>query len=245
MPHVLSKIFAAAAVLFAVEAAACTVTSGPTRAALLELYTSEGCSSCPPADHWLGKLQPAPQRLVPLALHVDYWDYIGWQDKFAKPVFTERQRNAAGIGFVYTPQVMLNGQDFHGWRNQAEFEKTVSAINRSAPQADISLTLTPGAGEVGLNAAVKTKESDAAFYIAVYENDLTSQVRAGENGGATLHHDYVVREWLGPYPVGKTVQQKITVKQGWKVNNLGVAAFVQGKDGEVLQAVAGKLCQQE
>ena len=103
--------------------AECSVSSGTSRVALLELYTSEGCSSCPPADRWLSGLAAKgvnSERVVPLALHVDYWDYIGWRDRFAHPGFSERQRQMAVLGnstLVYTPQVMLNGRDFRNWRN--------------------------------------------------------------------------------------------------------------------------------
>ena len=101
------------------HAAQCTAQSGPGTAALVELYTSEGCSSCPPADRWLSTLSSAPSSsVVPLALHVDYWDYIGWKDPYAKREFSLRQRKLTllqRLALVYTPQVMLQGQDFRGW----------------------------------------------------------------------------------------------------------------------------------
>lgn len=220
--------------------AACTVQSGPTRAALLELYTSEGCSSCPPADRWLGALPHDSQHLVPLALHVDYWDYIGWHDQFANPLFSQRQRMLSGSGFVYTPQVVLNGQDYRNWRNG--LDKAVALINRNPPKADIKLTLNADASGLDLSATSTTSEAGASLYLAVYENGLISTVTAGENGGATLHHDYVVRQWLGPYRPGQPVHANLVLKPEWKKQNLGVAAFVQTQGGDVLQAVAGKIC---
>ena len=230
-------------------AGACSVSSGPGRTALLELYTSEGCSSCPPADRWLGRLATqgyTPQQVVPLALHVDYWDTIGWQDRFAKPAFTARQREQAAIGFVYTPQVMLNGQDFRGWGSAARVEAAIAAINRTAPKADIRLTLAqPSADQLDIAVTAQAlAQPNATLYLALYENDLSTQVNAGENSGATLHHDYVVREWLGPYAIDKPLQRKIVLKPGWKTKNLGIAAFVQSRgNGEILQAVASKLCE--
>lgn len=229
-------------------AAACSVESGPTRTALLELYTSEGCSSCPPADRWLGHIAASgmsTRKVVPLALHVDYWDYIGWQDKFAKPLFAERQRAQAGLGFVYTPQVMLDGKDFHDWRDAARFETSLAEINRTPAQALIMLGIDRGQDSLEVNARIQTA-AQADLYIALYENGLASQIRAGENNGALLHHDYVVREWLGPYPVNQksqAVQQRIMIRNDWKSENLGVAAFVQRRGNqEILQAVATKLC---
>src|SRR5258708_11066321 len=110
----------AAAVAFAARAAdpACSAYSGPRTTALVELYTSEGCDSCPAADHWLSSLFGQgfrPDQVVPLALHVDYWDYIGWKDPFAKGEFSVRQRKLAQMKrpvIVYNPQVLLQAQDF-------------------------------------------------------------------------------------------------------------------------------------
>ena len=130
-------------------AAGCTASSGPNRAVLLELYTSEGCSSCPPADQWISQIAAhgfSADRVIPLALHVDYWDYIGWQDKYAKSVFSARQRDQAALwrySTVYTPQVMLNGQDFRSWSNGARFEETVPAGCDSAQSNGYQRTDSP------------------------------------------------------------------------------------------------------
>ena len=131
---------------------ACTATSGPGIAALVELYTSEGCSSCPPADRWLSTLResgPGPGRLVPLSLHVDYWDYIGWRDPFALPLFSARQRELAGIHrarVVYTPQVVLSGKDYRGWGSGSRFAEAVRAVNATAARARITLELSAAGG---------------------------------------------------------------------------------------------------
>jgi hypothetical protein len=104
-------ILACALALPSAHAATCTATSGPARASLLELYTSEGCSSCPPADRWLSQMPPR-RDVVPLAFHVDYWDRLGWKDRFAQAAFSQRQRaRNRGAGWVYTPQVMLDGAE--------------------------------------------------------------------------------------------------------------------------------------
>jgi hypothetical protein len=237
-------------------AAECSATSGQSRVALLELYTSEGCSSCPSADRWLSGLAAAgyaSDRVIPLALHVDYWDYIGWKDRFAKPGFSARQREMAGLGhsgFVYTPQVMLNGRDYRGVGNPARFAADIAAINRNPAGANIQLTLSqPGADSLELSAAAQAgKQGSPELYVALYENNLNTAVRAGENSGASLHHDYVVREWLGPYPIDDKAmtpwRHKLRLKPDWKSKDMGVAAFVQSHtSGEVLQAVALKLCE--
>ena len=254
--HILCTCLMSLLPIAAVEASAeCSVGSGPKRLALLELYTSEGCSSCPPAERWLSSLASkgiGNERIVPLALHVDYWDYIGWRDRFAQPGFSERQRQMAGLGnstVVYTPQVMLNGHDFRSWRNSGRLERELAAINSLAAQATIRLTLKqnrPYTLDVSA-IAQNTQEGNHALFLALYENNLTSAVKHGENAGATLHHDFVVRKWLGPCALnGKSPaawRQEITLAKDWSTESLGLAAFVQNTaTGEVLQAVSRPLC---
>lgn len=229
------------------SAAPCQASSGPQRVALLELYTSEGCSSCPPADRWLSNIASqgfGAERVVPLALHVDYWDYIGWPDRFARPIFSARQREqvkAAGGRMVYTPQVMLNGRDFGGWRGNA-LGREVGDINRRTSGADITLAFNPDRFEITANASTKAAIR-AVLYVALYQNDLFSEVRAGENRGVRLHHDYVVREWYGPIGVGAPWKQAIAFKPEWVAANMGVVAFVQDQaSGEILQALRLPFC---
>ncbi|HEX7689005.1 MAG TPA: DUF1223 domain-containing protein, partial [Burkholderiaceae bacterium] len=96
---------------------ACTARSGPHVPAVVELYTSEGCSSCPPAERWLARLA-GRDDVIALAFHVDYWDGLGWKDRFAQPQFTQRQdasRRTSGARFAYTPQVILDGRDTPAW----------------------------------------------------------------------------------------------------------------------------------
>ena len=234
---------------------ACTATSGPGTAALVELYTSEGCSSCPPADRWLSSVRGpglAADRLVLLGLHVDYWDYIGWKDPFARASFSARQREIAAIArsrVVYTPQVVLAGKDYRGWSSQARFTEAVAAVNATPARARITLALKPGgAGKAELRAGAslgaREDRGSAALYVALYENGLTNHVKAGENRGATLSHDYVVREWWGPLAFDGPGELAIERSLGaQRLARGGVAAFVQNRrNGDVLQALALPAC---
>ncbi|RTL51340.1 MAG: DUF1223 domain-containing protein [Rhodocyclaceae bacterium] len=251
LSFLLSAVLASASLV--ALGAECSARSGPHRVALLELYTSEGCSSCPPADRWLSGVAAQgspPLQVVPLALHVDYWDYIGWQDRFARAAFSARQRDMAKLGragFVYTPQVMVNGQDTPQWGGSA-FAERIRAVNRLMAQANIRLSLKQSATSVEINAdADSTQEGETALYVALYENGLSSDVKRGENSGAKLHHDYVVREWLGPIPLspGKAadLKKKLSLPPDWNAKNMGAAAFVQNRTtGEVVQAMSMKLC---
>jgi hypothetical protein len=234
-----------------VPAAVCHASSGANTAALLELYTSEGCDSCPPADRWFAgpaKRGFGPNRVVPLALHVDYWNDLGWIDRFSQAAFTERQRGLAGrIGSrtIYTPQLMLSGRDYRWTTNQLEAD--LARINRLPARADIHLQLQRRDKALAIRGDATLKQpADAGLYIALYENDLRTQVRAGENIGRTLAHAFVVRRLIGPLAfVGGNarIEQTLALDPTWNTDKLGVAAFVQeSKENAVLQALALSLC---
>ena len=230
-------------------AQACQKQSPAHTVALLELYSSEGCSSCPPADRALSGLKAAAQadQVVPLALHVDYWDYIGWTDRFAKPEFTQRQNQLAAEAnsrAVYTPEMFLGTRELRNWHGQ--LDASIAAINQRPARASIAIeTGKPSGGK--LPVSVKTKSGEAAdLYIALYENGLSSNIKAGENNGVMLHHDFVVRDWLGPIalPVKQDDTTNVrTLSVPAEIGNgIGVAAFVRNRQGEVLQALALPLC---
>jgi len=239
------------------QSQSCTAQSQAGTTALVELYTSEGCDSCPPADRWLSGLGArglVPGKVVPIALHVDYWDYIGWKDPYAKPEFTLRQRLHAQLKrsrLVYTPQVILQGQDFRGW-NSGAFDRELARINARPAAARIALTIAAARpGSIEVEAAVEVldpaQQQDAALYLATYENKLQSEVRAGENRGRTLTHDFVVFEWQGPLALGATGkrQDRRALPLLPKANpaHSGVVAFVQNRaTGEVLQALMRPAC---
>ena len=181
----LAMLFQAAA-----GAAECRLDFDPRVPQRIELYTSEGCSSCPPADRWLSALPRHDQRLL-LAFHVDYWDDLGWRDRFADARHSERQRATAARwprAVVYTPAVVIDGDEARAWHN--------------------ALPVPSGATGEGLSLALR--EEDRAMqlsievprglqaYAAITESGLLTQVRAGENRGNTLAHDHVVRAYASP-----------------------------------------------
>jgi hypothetical protein len=238
----------ALAAIAAPAAAQCVKESPPHAVALLELYTSEGCSSCPPADRWLSRLLhdgPGADSVVPLAFHVDYWDRLGWKDRFASPRFTERQyllARQAGSRAVYTPGVFLNLSEFRRWAG-VSFADAIQAVNRKPARADIRLELQPPSGlRLPIKAGFRSPHRSRA-YVALYENRLATDVKAGENQGVTLRHDYVVREWIGPLEAPGVFQRNVELRSDWKIANLGVAAIIQDSTGrEVLQATALAAC---
>lgn len=193
IPHALLALAACAALAPMTVAAAnsCSARSGATVAPVVELYTSEGCSSCPPADRWLSALK-ADGPLVALAFHVDYWDRLGWKDRYANPAYTQRQneqQRSSGARFVYTPQVMVDGADRPDWPR-------ASPLAGARPPSTVDVQLTRDANRVSATIApLGGAPARLAAYWAVTEQNHVSAVQAGENSGVTLHHDHVVRAY--------------------------------------------------
>ncbi len=229
-------------------APACSASSGATIPGVVELYTSEGCDSCPPADHWLAGLkdQAARGKVVPLAFHVDYWDYLGWKDRFADPAFSSRHRTAASAGgarVVYTPQVLFEGREFQQWRRTSPEKLSASTTARPA-RAELRVSAAAaGARQLQLNVSGKSLQGArrADAYVALFESGLSSDVKAGENKGVLLHHDFVVRRWLGPFAFkdgALAVAQPIDLPADGVLAQSGVAVVAVDADGGVLQALA-------
>jgi len=165
-------------------AQACEARAALQPPAIVELFTSEGCSSCPPADRWASGLKGRSDVLT-LAFHVNYWDRLGWPDRFANAATTERQhllQRAMGSAYVYTPQVLLNGRDLRGWSG--------ASLPR-LPASKVSLTLAREGNTVRATVNAAPAQTLAGYWV-VLEDGHVSRVKAGENAGETLAHDHVV-----------------------------------------------------
>lgn len=231
----------------------CGVSSGQQTAALVELYTSEGCSSCPPADAWLREAPGARYRsdqLVPLALHVPYWDYIGWKDVLAQPAFAERQSWLVGLNghrTVFTPHFFVSGSEVRDWQGGIDAEIRRANARPAAVRIVIDAVLSrPGVLAVSAEATAPASASELELYLAVTEDKLISAVSAGENRNAILRHDHLVRTLVGPLsiPGGRIAERReLSIDPSWQVAQLGVAAFVQDRrSGRVIQAVTTAPC---
>ncbi len=198
-------VIASAATSMAVAApaeptpATCRARSDGRAPAVIELYTSEGCSSCPPADRWVSGLKGRRDVLV-LGFHVNYWDKLGWPDRFADRAYTERQRafqRATGAAYVYTPQVILNGRDWRGWSNAGIEALAPSGISVTLGRegANVIATVTSVTATPDARSSSSTGGSQLAGYWAVLEDGHRSRVKSGENAGETLLHDHVVTRY--------------------------------------------------
>ena len=231
-------------------APSCQVSSPAQTVAVVELYTSQGCSSCPPADRWLSQL---PSRLgaaqaIALSFHVGYWDYIGWKDPFARREFTDRQRwmaQRAAAGSVYTPEVFIGGREIGDWSDPAAAARAIVAVNARPAGAAIELSAAAAAdaapGTVKFTVLARPLGSQAAaldLRIALTQSGHSTAVTAGENRGATLHDDHVVRSWLQPQlsPAGGA-QQIIALPADGPRSFALVALAQDQRTGEVLQAL--------
>lgn len=231
--------------------APCAAKSGPRMTALVELYTSEGCDSCPPADRWLSSTFPADAEsanAIALSFHVDYWDRLGWKDRFAAPAWTERQYAMAKANrsrLVYTPQILLQGHDFSDWRG-ARSTAAVSAIAAKPARALIAVEAVPQRDTIAVKASASVPASsdrkNTALFVALADSRLVSDVKAGENAGVRLTHDHVVRVLRGGIEVNAAgeVATDVTLPVPAEAGVAAtVVAFVQNtENGDILQALA-------
>ncbi|MGH8282506.1 MAG: DUF1223 domain-containing protein [Gammaproteobacteria bacterium] len=212
------------------SAAPQVITSGVTQVSLLELYTSEGCSSCPPAEKWLSGLTDDPRlwkQVVPIALHVDYWDNLGWRDPFDSHTYTLRQQRYAehwDKGVVYTPEFVLNGKEWSSWfglhslrlPHASDMGRLILTID--GPQ--ITATFTP------INSSYKS----LVLHVAVLAFGVKTRVGAGENAGRVLRHDFLVIGY-GQHPLatwGQAFTASLPVPRGVSVeaSRYALAAWV-------------------
>ena len=210
----------------AAAARRCSALSGPTVTPVIELFTSEGCSSCPPADKWASTFRDKSNQgaAVVQAFHVGYWDYIGWVDRFAAPAYTNRQRDIVmreGLRSAYTPMAVLNGKHLPSWFKVASGspDAVVRAANKEPARARIELQQL---GTDQFEASVTPLQPTSAWatpaawsaYWTVTENDHDSKIQAGENKGEFLKHDFVVRQYTqaGDYKTAEAAPQKLTFR---------------------------------
>jgi hypothetical protein len=220
------------------------VVAAEPQPVLVELFTSEGCSSCPPADVLLGELSSgkldAGAPVAALSLHVDYWNRLGWTDPFSSPAFTERQGSYAKDGNVYTPQMVVDGSAVFVGSDRKRALEAIRAASL-APKTPLQLKLAPSAKDlrIDVSAPARPKGGAAAdLLVAVTEDDLVSNVSAGENAGRKIPHTAVVRALtrVDRARAGEALAASKTLKldPAWRRDALHVVAFLQESGGRVV-----------
>jgi hypothetical protein len=241
-------ILAFAAIYLSIVLAKTSELGPPRKAVVVELFTSEGCSSCPPADELLGRLRQDLSakniQVIPLGFHVDYWNSLGWKDRFSSAEFSRRQERYAqslSVDGPYTPQMVVDGAvQFVG----SDSGQAKRAISQQASQQALAEVKISAAGTNQLRVQVKalaaTKEGNVM--LAITEDNLATQVGSGENGGRTLHHAAVVRELrqLGLLHEGSfEASIPLKLEKEWKREDLRAVVFVQeGATGKIRGAAS-------
>jgi hypothetical protein len=240
MRVLLAVLLALPLVAVLVPALACTHAEGEPRAAataegplVLELFTSQGCSSCPPADQLLSRLATAgtlgDRAVAPLAFHVDYWNDLGWADPYSLPAWTERQHRyarALGDDRVYTPELVVGGARGVVGSN---LSAVTQAVERAARPAVLAATAAWARDTVTVTA---TAPGDAEVWVAVWEDRTTTKVTRGENAGETLGSDRVVRRLERVAAAGQKAAATIALDPRWHAG--GAVAFAQRADRRIV-----------
>jgi hypothetical protein len=218
-----------------------TLPKGTRQPVLVELFTSEGCSSCPPADRnlaFLSTQQPVTNaEIITLAFHVDYWDRLGWKDRFSSPLFSERQESythALKLNSNYTPQMVVDGAtEFVG----SDSGKAAAAITKAIESEKATIDVLPDAGRFNVKIVNAPSHRDSTVYGAITEDGISTRVEGGENSGKMLEHVSVVRELkvLGELASDKSALEvpfDVTTGPEWKKGNLNFVVFVQENESK-------------
>ncbi|MTH14788.1 DUF1223 domain-containing protein [Flavobacterium sp. LC2016-01] len=217
-------------------------TTSSNSFAVVELFTSEGCSSCPPADALLVKLeeQAKDKNIYVLAYHVDYWDRLGWKDQFSSNEFTKRQQKYQdwlNLFVIYTPQFIMNGTlEFAGYNEMGLSEK-VSDVLQTKQSGNLKLTANIAKSSLNIDFKTDDIQKDSSLFIAVIQKQGISKVERGENSGTTLHHVQIVRE-LKSFPINKT-EGSITIEKPSNFNETEweIIGFIQNTTtGKIVKA---------
>lgn len=233
-------VFLVAAILAGGSGNAVAASGGP--AVLVELFTSQGCSSCPPADRLLRSIEKDDAfrgLVVPLAFHVDYWNRLGWRDPFSSHAWSARQyaySKVWGVDRVYTPQLVVAGSTDVVGSDAGAVRHAIDAALERRPPVRLAATAHLGSGRINVKTkvdlAAKFSDRPLDLMVAVFENGFTTRIARGENGGRTLQNDFVVRrlEKVATVPASAGVSTHdvtIALDPAWKRGQLGVAVFLQ------------------
>ena len=243
-----SLLFSFATATTPAQPAKVVFQSSENKTSLLELYTSEGCSSCPPAETRLSRLKESPRLwrdFVPVAFHVDYWDYLGWRDPFAASAYSKRQHAYADLWrsrSVYTPGFVLDGKEWGGW-----FKSDGPARSANKPAGSLTARSEDGRRwTLRFEPAAQSASAAFDFHAALLGFDLITDVKAGENRGRKLEHDFVALDFSSTTAsrTGESFAATLTLnsKPSAALKRLAVAAWVTpAKSLSPLQTVGGWL----
>ncbi len=201
--------------------------------AVIELFTSEGCSSCPPADALVAKIEKESggKPVYILAYHVDYWNHLGWKDQFSSADFSKRQRDYANylhLQSVYTPQIIVNGKTEFVGSEENTLRNTIGSALQNTPQSHLELNvIKSGKGQLSLKYTTKGAGENAVLMIAVLQKNAQTKVVRGENAGRVLSHVQIVRKLLRLPLNGNSGIENIPLPQGFDSRSWEIIGFLQ------------------
>lgn len=221
---------------------------------VVELFTSQGCSTCPPADRLLSQLGSGAEAgpVIALAFHVDYWNRQGWTDPFSAAEWSARQAKygrALHVDNIYTPQLVVNGRSECVGSKRDEVMRQIAAAQAAEPAGKVSITAAAVTGRnlvVKVEAQVERPAHGLELWVALTQSDLTTAVNAGENKAATLHDDFVVRQLKKAFSVSgkpgaeRTGEVKIAIDSKWDPSKLAVVAFLQDPSTLAIEGAAAE-----
>lgn len=225
-------------------------SSPSTKNALVELFTSDGCDSCPPANNWISEVvKRGDSKIIPVSMHVTYWNNLGWKDPVSNPYFDQKQDHYTRLGlarFSYTPAVFLSASEWSGWRSN-DLQKITAITQQPAPVGiEVKANVTDANTvkvEIQVSAAINTsgaKLSQARQFVYLVEDGLIDKPSAGELNGVTLRHEHVVKAWdervVNGFPNRTSMQ--LDIPEGADTRKLGIVAYLQSQDGhEIYQVI--------
>jgi hypothetical protein len=216
-----------------------TLLRSPVGFAVVELFTSEGCSSCPPADEAVGKINTRDQPVYILSFHVDYWDYLGWKDPYSNAAYSERQREYGTIfhlNSIYTPQIIVNGKTEFTGSDENKLQESIASSIKGKPETTLSLSLDRSGNKIAIRC--NTSAGDGIkLNLALLQLRATDFIRRGENKGRTLHHFNIVRDFqsITSGKPGEIYYENIPA--GSNPSDFELVAFLQKTvSGEIISA---------
>ena len=216
---------------------------------VIELFTSQGCSSCPPADAFLQEIGRTPEfqdKVIPLAFHVDYWNYLGWKDPFSKPAWTERQGDyvtAMGGATLYTPQLVIHGREETVGVRYGQIRSYIKSMLALPAAHSVKLNISgleydgkALRGKLSVGGHLPVGEGEVMLWAVIFENGRTTSVKNGENAGKTLQNEYIVRNMVEVARLQKSSNLEKELRDSLQFNILVDRSFNPLQQGIVLLA---------
>ena len=217
--------------------------AGSIRPVIVELFTSQGCSSCPPADAYLQTMINKP-GVIPLSYHVDYWDYLGWRDTLGDPDYSQRQSdyaNTRGDKSVYTPQMVVNGRDHYVGSNRSTVSDGISVARAKAGADWVDISMSENKTDVMIEIAAADSAQEATLWLMAYTPSVSVEIKKGENAGNSVTYNNVVRKMV-PAGMWHGEKAKLVLPRSSVIpeNCKGWVALLQtGKVGPIIGVATG------